>query len=87
MIYATLRAAARLARLAGLRWLSRRLVDLAIEADGPRQPPTTPFKRCGCGRTYSLAGWRCLVLVGHGLGLEHRRCMCGSTIAVEERPV
>lgn len=42
-----------------------------------------PYKRCGCGRVYTLAQWLELRLVAANWErLEMRDCVCGSTIAV-----
>lgn len=79
------RVAGRIVFATGWRCARRLGRELRIAAAAVDPPPA--FKQCGCGRRYSLAGWRCLPLVGHGLGLEHRNCLCGSTLAVEERPV
>jgi hypothetical protein len=51
-----------------------------------------PFKRCACGRSYTLDQWRRLPICGLGQGLDdahpisHRHCRCGSTIAVTVDP-
>jgi hypothetical protein len=51
-----------------------------------------PFKRCACGRSYTLDQWRQLPICGLGRGLDdahplsQRHCRCGSTIAVTLGP-
>jgi hypothetical protein len=51
-----------------------------------------PFKRCACGRSYTLDQWRRLPICGLGIGLDdahplsQRHCRCGSTIAVTLGP-
>jgi hypothetical protein len=50
-----------------------------------------PFKRCGCGRAFTLPRWNGLPHAGDMLSsdasgfycAEMRHCPCGSTIAVE----
>lgn len=50
-------------------------------------PP--PFKKCGCGKHFTMAQWNCLSLVGAqdyeedgDQKLELRNCPCGSTIGI-----
>jgi two-component system response regulator MprA len=52
--------------------------------------PSTPLKRCGCGRAYDAASWSLLPWVGEidngmevGEHIELRDCTCGSMLARE----
>jgi len=53
---------------------------------------SNPFKRCACGRSYTLSQWRQLPICGLGQGIDdahplsQRHCRCGSTIAVTVDP-
>jgi hypothetical protein len=56
------------------------------EGTGRRKAAASWPKRCSCGRSWTVATWRGLELVGPWIvdefRLELRTCTCGSTITV-----
>jgi hypothetical protein len=49
----------------------------------PRDARAPILKRCSCGRAYSLRAWLKLASIGdQTCGLDWRRCVCTTTIAV-----